>query len=81
MTFRRATDSSQASGFAGQPFRGQFSSARHERFRERVFRTGQVARASREQGDELAVAATRHRVGHAASLHVAVGRVVRLVHE
>ena len=41
---------------------------RSECFRERVFGRRDVTRARREEGDELAVAATRHRVGSTAYL-------------
>ena len=44
---------------------------RHERIRQRIFSRRQVSGACRKEGDELAVAAPRDCVGHAASLPVA----------
>ena len=68
---RRATVSSHASGFAGQPFSGQSASAAANASDSASSACGHVARARGEKGDELAVAAARDRVRRAARLRVA----------
>ncbi len=61
-------------GSIGDALVGPLGERRREGFRERVLRAGDVARASRQQGDELAVAPPRHRFGGVTGSVLALSR-------
>ena len=70
MIFRRATVNSHASGLSGQPFFGQSVSADANASASASSAAADIAGSRREKRNQLAVTATRNRIGRAMRVDV-----------